>query len=93
MLLKVQLEQINQELLVDFHTNDKAFCANFGDIQIVTDQPDIYEGLYEVTPKIDAQTIPTAKKFMTDDMTVKAIPYYNVSNIAGGNTIFIGNEV
>lgn len=52
-----------------------------------------YEGSYEVTPKVDAQILPTAEKKMTDNVTVKAIPYFDVSNPAGGKTIFIGSEV
>ena len=52
-----------------------------------------YDGPYEVTPKVSAQTLPTAKKFMRDDVSVRAIPYVDVSNPAGGNTIYIANEV
>ena len=52
-----------------------------------------YEGPYDVTPKVTAQTLPTAKKLMRDDVSVRAIPYFDVSNPAGGNTIYIANEV
>ena len=52
-----------------------------------------YEGPYDVTPKVTAQTLPTAKKFMQEDVSVRAIPYFDVSNPAGGNTIYIANEV
>ena len=48
---------------------------------------------YDVTPKVSAQTLPTAKKLMLDDVYVRAIPYFDVSNPAGGNTIYIANEV
>ena len=54
---------------------------------------DPYEGPYDVTPKVTAQTLPTAKKLMRDDVSVRAIPYFDVSNPAGGNTIYIANEV
>lgn len=60
--------------------------------KVVMDAPN-YEGEYEITPKIEAQTIETAQKLMKEDMQIKAIPFYNVSNTAGGNTIYIGNEV
>lgn len=66
------------------------------DISIVIEQylqGDPYEGDYAVTPKVAAQTLPTEKKLMMDDLTVNAIPYYNVSNPSGGQTIYIGNEV
>lgn len=54
---------------------------------------DPYEGPYDVTPKVTAQTLPTAKKFMQEDVSVRAIPYFDVSNPAGGNTIYIAKEV
>lgn len=54
---------------------------------------DPYEGPYDVTPKVTAQTLPTAKKLMREDVSVRAIPYFDVSNPAGGNTIYIAKEV
>ena len=54
---------------------------------------DPYEGPYDVTPKVTAQTLPTAKKFMQEDVSIRAIPYFDVSNPAGGNTIYIASEV
>lgn len=53
----------------------------------------IYEGEYIVTPKVTAQTLPTAEKLMEDDVTVKSIPYFDVSNTVGGSTVYIGTEV
>lgn len=52
-----------------------------------------YEGPYDVTPKVTAQTLPTANKLMRDDVSVRAIPYFDVSNPSGGNTVYIANEV
>lgn len=52
-----------------------------------------YDGPYDVTPKVTAQTLPTAKKLMREDVSVRAIPYFDVSNPAGGNTIYIAKEV
>ena len=52
-----------------------------------------YEGPYDVTPKVTAQTLQTAQKFMREVVSVRAIPYFDVSNPAGGNTIYIANEV
>ncbi len=49
-----------------------------------------YEGEYEVTPSMKNDiTLETAKKVMTDNVTVKKIPRYDVSNEAGGTTIYI----
>lgn len=53
-----------------------------------------YTGEYTVTPEVDtAQTLETAGTYMTNDVTVKAIPDYEVSNEAGGNTFIIGKEI
>lgn len=52
-----------------------------------------YEGPYDVTPKVTAQTLQTAQKLMREDVSVREIPYFDVSNPAGGNTIYIANEV
>lgn len=54
---------------------------------------DNYEGEYEVTPKVTAQTLGTKQKFMENDVTIRKIPLYEVSNTTGGTTITIGKEV
>ena len=53
----------------------------------------VYDGPYEAIPKVDAQTLPTAKKLMTDDVTVHGVPFYEVSNDQGGNTVYIAKEL
>lgn len=50
----------------------------------------VYEEEYFVTPSATAQTLSTAGKTMTDDLTVEEIPYYEVSNAEGGTTVNIG---
>lgn len=52
-----------------------------------------YSGAYTVTPSSSEQTLETASKLMEDDVTVKEIPYYDVSNTSGGSTVYIGTEV
>ena len=52
-----------------------------------------YKGLYEVTPKIEEQTLQTASKVMRNDVKINKIPFFKVSNDSGGNTVFIGSEV
>lgn len=49
----------------------------------------LYEGPYEVTPTVDAQTLATKDKRMTDDLTVTAIPVYCTGNTSGGSTFYI----
>ena len=54
---------------------------------------DTYRGNYTIVPAPDKQVMETKDKFMSDDVTIKAIPFYNVSNTSGGSTVFIGNEL
>lgn len=51
-----------------------------------------YTGEYIVTPKTyDEQVLPTKNKKMVDNLTVKKIPQFEVSNLYG-NTLIIGEE-
>ena len=52
-----------------------------------------YDGPYDVTPKVDKQQLKTKRKYMTDDVKIQAIPYFEVSNTTGGNTVYIANEI
>lgn len=51
-----------------------------------------YEGTYVVTPRKVEQVLETNDKRMTDDVTVEAISYIEVSNLGGGVTATIGFE-
>ena len=48
-----------------------------------------YTGAYDVTPKTVAQTLETKDKKMKDNVSVLAIPYFEVSN-TDGITVIIG---
>ena len=72
-------------------TDSTAMAVELGRPVYMGGEP--YEGPYDVTPKVTAQILPTAKKLMREDVSVRAIPYFDVSNPAGGNTIYIANEV
>ena len=49
-----------------------------------------YDGSYEVTPRVYAQTLSTDNKLMEDDVTVHEIPVTRTSNPEGGLTVLIG---
>lgn len=51
-----------------------------------------YAGPYDITPLFSVQVLPTAKRLMRQDVTVKKIPQYEVSNDYGGYTLIIGDE-
>ena len=64
-----------------------------GGVAVWQDLPK-YGGTYTVTPEVGTgQTLETAGKYLTNDVTVNAIPDYEVSNEAGGNTFIIGKEI
>lgn len=52
-----------------------------------------YAGPYDVTPMVTAQRMETKDTHMAEDVTVREIPYYAVSNPQGGTTIVIGGEI
>lgn len=49
-----------------------------------------YTGSYDVTPEVIPQTLPTKNLVMSNDVSIKAIPSYRVTNAAGGDTFTIG---
>lgn len=60
------------------------------------DTPDYdkYAGVYIVTPKTEEeQILNTSNKVLTDDIHVKKIPYFDVSNTSGGSTVYIGSDL
>ena len=82
-------------LRVKFIESNATFNPRFGEkIEIVGEcNHTAYTGDYAVTPKIESQTLPTREKVMVDDLTIKEIPFFNVSNTSGGSTVYIGKEV
>lgn len=48
-----------------------------------------YEGDYTVTPKLEAQVMPTKDKVLNEDMTIKGIEVHRVKNSSGGTTVYI----
>ena len=54
---------------------------------------DIYDGPVDVTPQAwDAQTLETAGKLVQQDITVQKVPRADVSNMAGGVTVYIASQ-
>lgn len=80
---------------VQFKSNSLGFDVSFDSLQTVTSTGEVetYTGSYEITPKVDAQTVKTAQKFLTDDMKIRGIPYFVTSNTSEGETAYIGTEV
>lgn len=51
---------------------------------------DTYDGPYEVTPRLYAQSLDTDGKLMEDDVAVYEIPISRTTNPTGGLTVLIG---
>lgn len=51
-----------------------------------------YSGPYDITPLFSAQVLPTAKRLMQQNLTIKKIPQYEVANDSSGYTLIIGEE-
>ena len=52
----------------------------------------LFRSPYDITPLFTAQVLPTAKKLMQKDVTIRKIPQYEVSNDSSGYTLIIGDE-
>lgn len=53
----------------------------------------IYSGEYEVLPETEQQTLATSNKYLKEDVVIKSIPFYEVSNDHDGETIIIGGKI
>ncbi len=90
MKMNVKFSELCREFGISFSSRSQTFAAKFGTIQTATKHIGTpYEGDYVVTPKVEAQTMPTKDKVMTDDMTIKGIEIHRVKNSSGGTTVYI----
>lgn len=51
-----------------------------------------YTGPTTVTPSGSVQTLPTARKYLAQDITVREIKRWSVGNPSGGTTVYIGED-
>lgn len=95
MRFEVKFLQNGRSFFTDLHTDNQKIDTEFSEFQEISviDEIEAYDGPYVVTPAIDSQVLSTAQKRMTDNMTVKAIPYFQTSNPQMGETVYIGSEV
>lgn len=92
MHVKADFKVKDMHLEADFSGTSKAMGAKFGQLQRVTEYVggEAYNGEYTVTPRVEAQTLPTKEKVMLEDVTIRAIPYAEVTNNSNGKTVTIG---
>lgn len=95
MRFNVDFKQSDQKIPLCFDSTRnriEAAVENFQRVEIIGDV-EYYTGAYTVTPKTTGQYLATRDKMMSDDVTIKEIPYYETSNVSGGNTVYIGKEI
>ena len=69
--------------------------VNFGNVQRVPleDNYKKYDGEYDITPlAYQQQELETKNKILEENVTVREVPFYEVSNTEG-TTVYIGSEV
>ena len=87
----IQFKTANRQIPIKFKTANRQIPITFHSFQRVSifEHVEYYDGDYIVTPGVDGQTLETNSKLMDDDVTIKAIPYYDTTNPAGGSTVYI----
>lgn len=95
MTFRVKFREIDNKITVKFTEEDKNFSVMFRDLQYceVGSEIPFYDGNYDIVPKTDPQIMQTIGKRMSDNVKIKAIPFYEVSNKEFGETVYIGSEV
>lgn len=95
MIINIKFNETKQKIDAKFTDNSEHFKANFGEFVTITKYVggEAFEGDYTVIPKISPQIMPTKEKVMINDVTIKAIPYYETSNLSNGKTIIIGGTL
>lgn len=72
-----------------------AISSGIGNLSGTLSQPKgytDYKGIYDPIPTVEGITLATKDKHMTDDVTIKPIPTYEVENEKGGVTFIIGGK-
>lgn len=71
----------------------KVSPGNSGNMPIIIETYEKYDGEYEVIPTFEGQVLETKDKVMQNNVTVTEIPVFETSNTAGGTTVYIGKEI
>ena len=95
MRFDVTFRELDKKMDVDFRTRNEQIKVDFEHLQVVSDNVgvDYYKGDYTVTTKFEKQELATRQKFPTENVKIKEIPFFEVSNLEGGQTVFIGKEL
>lgn len=80
-----------QIIPIEFNKTNEYFELEFNNYQqVISSEVPKYEGEYTVIPEVEKKEVPTRQKFLEQNIEVLAIPYLEVANSAGGETVTIG---
>lgn len=93
-LFDISLSESRQEYALEVGQNVNP-CSLETAESVTVNMVDIpeYSGSYVVIPDTKDQQLETKNKWMTDDILVKEIPYYETSNQQNGITVYIANSL
>lgn len=89
MKLHIDFNEVDSELDVRFIQTECTFNTDFGEVFFIKTD-DVYEGDYNVIPRVYEQALETKDKLMLHDVTVEIIPLSKVINLQNGYTVTIG---
>lgn len=89
MKLHIDFNEVDSELDVNFIQTECTFNTDFSEVFFIKTD-DVYEGDYNVIPRVYEQVLPTKDKLMLDDVTVEIIPLSKIINLQNGYTVTIG---
>ena len=88
MMIQVELKETDFQFNLNLD-EETAIDIGFSESIRTSDIPP-YEGSYEAIPSVVAQSLPTRNRWLSSDLVVQAIPYYEVDNTQYGTTAIIG---
>ena len=84
---------LSEEFKMEVKNDEETILVDI-DTVIVVATGETYTGPYDVIPVADGDILlETKNKHMLDNVKVHEIPYYEVSNPSGGETVYIAREV
>lgn len=89
MKIKVHFDEVDSDINAKFIQTECLFKTDFGEIFVINNG-EVYEGEYEVTPRVYQQVLETRDKIMLNDVVVHIIPLAKTLNTSNGYTATIG---
>jgi hypothetical protein len=91
-MFETKFSSLNQNFNTKFQSDGESFSTEFGSFVDNGQNFPCYKGEYMVTPNREKQELQTANSILKENIIVVAIPYSEVSNLAGGKTFNIAKE-